>query len=120
MGPSTGVVNVGTLRNVLDLFCFQFISNGMFPVKDHITMPEKNQPINLSSCNVPLNSAVDDLPTLRSLENRLISHPPPPSLYMYLIAFLLFLLYMQSAMEILLGTDIVLDIYYQQGFLDVT
>ena len=82
-------------------------------------MPVKNQPINLISCNVPLNSAVDDLPTLRSLENRLISHPPP-SLYMYLIAFLLFLLYMQSAMEILLGTDIVLDIYYQQGFLDVT
>ena len=91
----------------------------MFPVKDHITMPVKNQPINLIFCNVPLNSAVDDLPTLRSLENRVISHPPP-SLYMYLIAFLLFLLYMQSAMEILLGTDIVLDIFYQQGFLDVT
>ena len=83
-------------------------------------MPVKNQPINLIFCNVPLNSAVDDLPTLRSLENRVISHPPPPpSLYMYLIAFLLFLLYMQSAMEILLGTDIVLDIFYQQGFLDV-
>ena len=67
MGPSTGVVNVGTLRNVLDLFCFQFISNGMFPVKDHLTMPVKNQPINLIFCNVPLNSAVDDLPPLRSL-----------------------------------------------------
>ena len=90
----------------------------MFPVKDHITMPVKNQPINLIFCNVPLNSAVDDLPTLRSLENRVISHPPP-SLYMYLIAFLLFLLYMQSAMEILLGADIVLDIFCQHGFLDV-
>ena len=31
----------------------------------------------------------------------------------------IFFLYMQSAMEILLGTDIVLDIFYQQGFLDV-
>ena len=92
----------------------------MFPVKDHITMPVKNQPINLIFCNVPINSAVDDLPTLRSLENHVISQPPPPSLYMYLIAFLSFLLYMQSAMEILLGTDIVLDIFYQQGFLDVT
>ena len=39
--------------------------------------------------------------------------------YMYLITFLLFLLYVQSAMEILLETDIVLDIFYQQGFLDV-
>ena len=55
----------------------------MFPVKDHITMPVKNQPINLIFCNVPLNSAVDDLPTVRSLENRVISHPP--SLFIHLL-----------------------------------
>ena len=44
-------------------------------------MPVKNQPINLIFCNVPLNSAVDDLPTLRSL----CDIPPPPSLFIHVL-----------------------------------
>ena len=67
----------------------------MFPVKDHLTMPVKNQPINLIFCNVPLNSAVDDLPPLRSLENHVISQPP--SLFIHVLDGISVIFAIQSA-----------------------